>query len=85
MHHHELEAVRQLARQLLCARARESDPQTISESVLLSGARMVGQQFVLGGVKIHWLAGPQQLRIYEEGQAPYTIDLTQPPTAQKAA
>ncbi len=85
MHHQELESVRQAVRQLLRERAADLDPQETSESVLLRGARVVGQQFILGHVKIHWLAGQTQLWLFEEGQTPCAIDLTPPPTAQKAA
>ena len=85
MHHQELESVRQAVQQLLRERAPEFDPLDISESVLLRGARVVGQQFVLGRVKIHWLAGQPQLWLFEEGQTPSAIELTPPPPAQKAA
>ena len=85
MHHQELESVRRVVRQLLRERAADFDPQAVSETVLLRGARVVGQQFIFGRVKIHWLAGQPQLWLFEEGQAPSAIDLTPPPTAQKAA
>jgi hypothetical protein len=85
MHHQDLESVRKSVRQVLRERAPEFDPQEVSESVLLRGARVVGQQFILGHVKIHWLAGQTQLWLFEDGQPPSAIDLNSPPTAQKAA
>ena len=85
MHHHELESVRQAVRNLFRERSPEFDSQEVSETVLLRGSRVVGQQFVLGRVKIQWLAGQPKLWLFEEGQLPNSIELTPPPTAQKAA
>lgn len=85
MHHQELEKIRDAVGRWFRQRLPEFDPRTLGESVLLRGSRVVGHQFVHRGTKIHWYVGQPKLLVFEDGQAPVAVELTEPAPTQKAA
>jgi hypothetical protein len=85
MHHHALEAARRATCQFLRERVNGWSLESVSESVLLRSGRVIGQQFVCGHWKIHWLAGQSNLRVFDGEREPYSIEIAMPQGDQKAA
>ncbi len=74
-HHTDLQAVRQIVRNWLRARFVSFSTDELGESILLQGAKMVGQQFHCRNMQARWLASEQRIDIFLNDRWVQSIDV----------